>query len=80
MDEPTLGELLRDLQADVHTLLNRQQDYVTKEILELRLQAVTKEQTEQKARLDALKNWVWSAVAGPVIVGFILYLLIGKTP
>lgn len=80
MDEPTLGELLRDLQADVQTLLSRQQDYVTKEILELRLQAVTKEQAEQKARLDALKNWVWSAVAGPVIVGFILYLLIGKTP
>jgi len=80
MDEPTIPEMLRDLQADVHRLLANQDQYVTREILELKLASLAKDQAEDRARLDALSRWVWSAVVGPVIVGVILYLLIGKTP
>lgn len=80
MDEPTIPEMLRDLQADVHRLLANQDQYVTREILELKLASLAKDQAEDRARLDALSRWVWSAVVGPVIVGVILYLLLGKTP
>jgi hypothetical protein len=80
MDEPTIPELLRDLQADVRTILQRQEQYVTKEILDLRLEGLAKDQAEDRARLDAMSRWVWSAVVGPVIVGIVLYLVLGKTP
>jgi hypothetical protein len=80
MDEPTVPELLRDLQADVRTLLANQERYVTKEILDLKLEALSKDQAEDRARLDAMSRWLWSGVVAPVIVGIILYILIGKTP
>lgn len=80
MDEPTLAEMIRAIQADVTRMLGAQERYVTKEIMELKLDAISKDQAEDRARLDTMSRWVWSAVVGPVIVGIILYLLIGKTP
>lgn len=80
MDEPTLAEMIRALQADVTRMRAEQSMYVTKEIMELKLDALAKDQAEDRARLDTISRWVWSAVVGPVIVGIILYLLIGKTP
>ena len=87
MDEPTLAEEVRRLADRVQSLVDAQAQYVTKEILELKLQAVVKDHedleklvTDDRARIDRLKNWIWTAVVAPVIVGLILYLLIGKTP
>jgi hypothetical protein len=80
MDEPTLAEMIRALQADVSRMLAAQERYVTKEIMDLRLEKLAENQAEDRARLDTMSRWVWSAVVGPVIVGIILYLLIGKTP
>lgn len=80
MDEPTLAEMIRALQSDVTRMVAVQERYVTKEILELKLDKLAENQAEDRARLDTLSRWVWSAVIGPVIVGLILYLLIGKTP
>lgn len=64
----------------VQRLVDVQQSYVTREIMELKLEAVAKDQAEDRARLDKLSNWAWSAVIGPVIVGVILFVLLGKTP
>lgn len=86
MDEPTLPEMIRELQRDVRGMRADQERYVTKEILDLRLEAVTKEQAEleerlitERARLDRMTQWFWSAILGPVIVGVILYFTLGKT-
>jgi len=80
MDEPTLAEMIRAVQADVSRMLAVQERYVTKEIMDLRLEKIAENQAEDRARLDTMSRWVWSAVVGPVIVGIILYVLIGKTP
>lgn len=87
MDEPTLAEMIRDVQADVTRILSQMDRYVTqeqrtsdKELADLKLAKVAEAVAAEKARTDTLRTWVWSAVVTPVIVGLILYLLIGKTP
>lgn len=86
MDEPTLAEEVRRLADEVRRLANTQQTYVTREILELKLEGLTKEQADQERALEAqaermthLSRTVWSAVVAPVIVGIILYVLLGKS-
>jgi hypothetical protein len=79
MEEPTLAEEVRRLADRVTGLLDAQREYVTKEILNLRLNELAKDQAEDRARLDAMSRWLWSGVAAPVIVGFILYVILGKT-
>lgn len=72
--------MIRALQADVHRMMALQEQYVTREILELKLKSISDDQKEDRARLDNMSRIVWSAVIAPVIVGVILYFLIGKTP
>lgn len=86
MDEPTIGELLRDLQADVSRILSQMDRYVTQEqraadqkVAELELAAVARQVAAQQARTEAMKTWVWTAVVAPVIVGVILYIVLGKS-
>jgi hypothetical protein len=87
MDEPTLAEEVRLLRRDVHALIEAQQQYVTKEILALKLEALAKDQealaealAEDRARIASISRWLWSGVVAPVIVGLFLYLLLGKAP
>lgn len=80
MDEPTLAEEVRRLSDHVQRLVDVQQSYVTREILDLRLEALAKDQAEDRARLDKLSNWAWTGIVGPVIVGLILFLVLGKAP
>lgn len=95
MDEPTIPERLRDLQADVSRILANLDRYVTqeqrasdKEVSDLKLAAVVKDhaaalevvvkaQAEDRAKMANVSRWLWSAVVGPVIVGIILYVVIG---
>lgn len=86
MDEPTLAEEVRRLAGEVRRLADAQQSYVTREILELKLSSLVKEQADlekaqeaQAERLTHLSRTVWSAVVAPVIVGIILYIFLGKT-
>jgi hypothetical protein len=72
--------MIRALQADVTRMRAEQSLYVTREILDLRLEALAKDQAEDRARLDAMGRWLWSGVVAPVIVGIILYVLLGRTP
>lgn len=80
MDEPTLEQEVRLLRGDVQRLIDSQREYVTREIMELKLQVVAKDQAEDRARLDSMSRWLWSGVVAPVIVGIILYVLLGKSP
>jgi len=87
MDEPTLAEEVRLLRRDVHALVEAQREYVTREILGLKLEALAKEQDDlakdvaaDRERITAMSRWLWSGVVAPVIVGIILYVLIGKQP
>lgn len=87
MDEPTLAEMIRSLQADVSRMCAEQSLYVTKEIMSLKLEALAKEQADlakeleiDRARIAAIHRWLWSGVAAPVIVGIILFVLLGKSP
>lgn len=81
---PTVWELLRDVQADVRKLLSDQALYVTqeqrasdKELSELKLTKLTEQQAETRARLDRLATGAWTALVAPVIVGVVLYFLLG---
>lgn len=85
MDEPTLAEMIRALQADVTRMRAEQSLYVTKEILDLKLAALEKDHSDLEAavaadreRLATVHRWLWSGVVAPVIVGIILYALLGK--
>jgi hypothetical protein len=79
VEQPTLAEEVRRLADEVRRLADAQQTYVTKEILDLRLDALSKDQAEDRARLDRMTQWFWSAFLGPVIVGIVLYFTLGKT-
>ena len=98
MDEPTIPEMLRDLQADVSRILANLDRYVTqeqrasdKEVSYLKLAAVVRDHTaaletiakaqaEDRAKMATVSRWLWSGVVAPVIVGIILYVLLGKSP
>lgn len=87
MDEPTLAEEVRALRGDVQRLVDAQQQYVTKEILALKLEALAKDHADLEAaqaadreRIASMGRWLWSGVVAPVIVGLILWLLLGKAP
>ena len=87
MEEPTLAEEVRRLADEVRRLIGAQERYVTKEIMDLKLEALAKDhqdleaaQAADRERMSAISRWLWSGVAAPVIVGIILYVLIGKTP
>ena len=87
MDEPTLAEMIRALQADVTRMRAEQSLYVTKEIMDLKLSALAKDHADLEAgvvrdreKLATVHRWLWSGVVAPVIVGIILYVLLGKSP
>lgn len=63
MDEPTVWEVLRSIQADVRRLIRDQELYVTqeqrasdKEVMDLRMAALTKDQEEDRARIGSLEE------------------------
>ncbi len=87
MDEPTLAEMIRALQSDVTRMRAEQSLYVTKEIMDLKLESLAKEQADlsrelevDRARIATIHRWLWSGVVAPVIVGIILFILLGKSP
>lgn len=78
MDEPTVPEMIRALQSDVQRMISAQELYVTREVLDLRLAALEKDQAEDRARMDNFTRVAWTSVLAPVIVGVILYFLLGS--
>lgn len=78
MDEPTVPEMIRALQSDVQRMISAQELYVTREVLDLRLAALEKDQAKDRARMDNFTRVAWTSVLAPVIVGVILYFLLGS--
>ncbi|WP_148007149.1 hypothetical protein [Streptomyces sp. adm13(2018)] len=48
-----------------------------KENQDLKLAALAKDQAEDRARLDSLTRNAWTALIAPLIVGVVLYFLLG---
>lgn len=87
MEDPTPWEAIRSIQADVQRMAHNQELYVTQEqrvsdqkIMELQLAALSKDQAEDRARIDNLTRGAWTALIAPVIVGVVLYFLLGGKP
>lgn len=80
MDEPTVAEMIRSLQATVDRMVAAQENYVTREIMELRIAALEKDQVEDRDRIDRLTRNAWTTVIAPVIVGVILWFLLEGKP
>lgn len=75
LDEPTIGEIVRDIQQDVRKLVDDQQKYVTREVYDLQREA-------QERRLAALeeqdkdrKRLIASAFVLPLLVVLVAYAL-----
>jgi hypothetical protein len=77
IDEPTISELLRDVQSDVRRILDQQQTFVTKELND-RLHE------EHRTRLTALEDSkrqtvriALSSFLLPVLVALLIWLING---
>lgn len=84
MDDPTVWERLREIQASLGRMEAAQTLYVTQEqresdktIMDLKITALAKDQEEDRARIDRLTRGAWTVLIGPVIVGVVLYFLLG---
>ncbi|MEU7074719.1 hypothetical protein AB0B30_32570 [Streptomyces narbonensis] len=84
MEDPTPWEAIRSIQAGVQRMEAAQALYVTqdqrasdKENQDLKLTALAKDQAEDRARLDSLTRNAWTALIAPLIVGVVLYFLLG---
>lgn len=84
MEEPTVWEALRSIQAGVTRMEQTQALYVTQEqrqsdrtITDLRMEAIAKDQAEDRARIDKLTQGAWTVLIAPIIVGVVLYFLLG---
>lgn len=87
MEEPTTREILRGLQRDVQQWVNDRAMYVTqeqrafdKENQDLKYQALAKDQQEDRDRIDKLTRNAWTTLIAPVIVGVVLYFVLGGKP
>lgn len=77
MDEPTIPELIRDVQASLVRIENTLVTYVTREVHDLKHEALVKRVADLEERDRSKGRLLWSALILPVTVGLILYLLPG---
>lgn len=84
MEEPTQWEILRSLQRDVAQWISDRAMYVTqeqrasdKENQDLKYQALAKDQQEDRERIDKLTRNAWTGIVAPLIVGVVLYFILG---
>lgn len=84
MEEPTVWESLRSIQAALNRMENAQALSVTQEqrksdrdIQALELANLAKDQAEDRARIDKLTQGAWTVLIAPIIVGVVLYFLLG---
>ena len=77
MDEPTIPELIRDVQASLVRIENTLVTYVTREVHDLKHEALVQRVADLEERDRSKGRLLWSALVLPVTVGLILYLLPG---
>lgn len=77
MDEPTIPELIRDVQASLVRIESALVTYVTKEVHDLRQAALEKRVADLEERDKSKGRLLWSALVLPVTVGIVLFLIQG---
>lgn len=75
IDEPTLGELLRDVQADVRAIRDSQVSYLTKELYDVREKALERRVTALEESRQTWVRLIVSAFALPLLVLLVAFLL-----
>lgn len=73
LDEPTLGELFRDMQADLRRLADGQDKLVTKAEFEAHVKDAEKRLGALEARAQRLANWAVSGFVAPLVVILVAY-------
>ncbi|MHA4774748.1 hypothetical protein L1085_009620 [Streptomyces sp. MSC1_001] len=68
IDEPTLGELLRDVQSDVRAIRDAQTSYLTKEIYDAKQEALVRRVAALEESRQTWVRLVVSAFVLPVLV------------
>lgn len=68
IDEPTLGELLRDVQSDVRAIRDAQVSYLTKEMYDVREKALERRVTALEESRQTWVRLIVSAFALPLLV------------
>jgi hypothetical protein len=68
IDEPTLGELLRDVQSDVRAIRDAQASYLTKEIYDAKQEALVRRVAALEESRQTWVRLIVSAFALPLLV------------
>lgn len=68
IDEPTFGELLRDVQSDVRAIRDAQVSYLTKEMYDVREKALERRVTALEESRQTWVRLIVSAFALPLLV------------
>lgn len=79
IDEPTLGELLRDVQSDVRAIRDAQTSYLTKEMYDVREKALERRVTALEESRQTWVRLVVSAFALPLLIVLVAYTMGVKT-
>lgn len=77
MEEPTIPELIRDVQASLVRIENTLVTYVTREVHDLKHEALVKRVADLEERDRSKGRLLWSALILPVTVGIVLFLIQG---
>lgn len=78
LEEPSLSELIRDLQADVRQLLAIQERLVSRETFDAHKELVEKRLTALEEGRKAAMRLAVSGVILPILVALVVYLMTGK--
>ena len=75
MDEPTIGEIIRDIQADVRLLVQAQDKTVSKEAYDLQQKETDRRITALEEGRKETKRMLASAFVLPLLVILVAYAL-----
>lgn len=75
IDEPTLGELLRDVQSDVRAVLDTQTSFLTKEMFDVREKALERRVAALEESRQTWVRLIVSAFALPLLVLLVAFVL-----
>ncbi|MFD3535226.1 hypothetical protein [Streptomyces sp. NPDC058664] len=75
IDEPTLGELLRDVQSDVRAIRDAQNSYLTKEIYDAKQEALVRRVAALEESRQTWVRLVASALVLPLLVLLAAYIM-----
>ena len=75
IDEPTLGELLRDVQSDVRAIRDAQTSYLTKEMFDVREKALERRVAALEESRQTWVRLIVSAFALPLLVLLVAFAL-----